>query len=104
MMLGDELANAAIAQVEEAADPDWKQAAAEAIEQVARERDFFTTDHVWMELGPSGTHEPRAMGAMIRQAAAAGVCRITDRTTKSARPCCHRRPLRVWESLWRTVG
>lgn len=98
---GEAAATAAIQQVAEAADEDWMQAAMEAVERAARKYPLFTTDHVWSELKTGcSTHERRAMGAVMRLAATAGVCRITDHTIKSGRVTCHRRPLRVWRSLY----
>jgi hypothetical protein len=43
--------------------------------------------------------EPRAIGAMMTNAAKAGVIAPTNRYTPSARPECHRRPVKIWKSL-----
>lgn len=99
---GEEAAEEAIERVEEHANPDWKQAAFEAVERVAREKPYFTTDHVWAALyrEDTATHEPRAMGAIMRQAQAAGICRkAAVLPQKSALASCHRRPKQVWQSL-----
>lgn len=45
------------------------------------------------------THEPRALGALMREAARAGDIEATDAWALSERVACHRRPLRVWRSL-----
>ena len=88
----------ALARVKEHADKEWKAEAMRAVVRVARERGRFTTDDVWAVLGESGTHEPRAMGAIMRQAARNGWVRATDEYVRSSRVACHARPLRVWES------
>jgi len=49
--------------------------------------------------GVEGTHEPRAMGAVMRSLARARVIEATDRTVESVRKANHRRPVRVWKSL-----
>jgi len=92
----------AIAQVSEAASPFWKATAIGAVSSLARAKDFFTTDDVW-RLAPCTTHEPRAMGGVMRQAASLGICVATDRYEQSERVACHRRPLRVRQSLLREV-
>jgi len=67
---------------------------------LASERQRFTTDEVWARLDPDmRTHEPRAMGAMMRQAAKAGLITATDGYEQSTRPECHARPVRVWQSV-----
>ena len=100
MSLEDALAarDAAIDQVEAHADAEWKRHALEAVARLARERRRFTTDDVWAVMGKVGTHEPRAMGAVMRQAFRLGLVRGTEDYVKSKRVACHGRPLRVWES------
>ena len=88
----------AIQRVDEHASDAWKAEAMRAVVRVARERRRFTTDDVWAVLGESGTHEPRAMGAIMLQAARDGWVRATDDYVRSNRVACHARPLRVWES------
>lgn len=89
-----------MARVEQHADDVWKREALAAVVRVARERGRFTTDDVWQALDgvEAGTHEPRAMGAVMRQAARQGWVRATDGYVRSSRVACHARPLRVWES------
>ena len=98
---GEQACEEAIAQVDEHANPDWKQAAFEDGERVARKLPFFTTDPIWAELAEDSawTHEPRAMGAVMRSLVGAGVCRKTERTVKTIRVAAHRRDLRIWQSL-----
>ena len=93
----------AIDRVEKNADTEWAEAAYLACCLVAECEIEFTTDSVWdmiAHLFPQyATHEPRAMGAVMRRAARDGKIVSTDEYWKSARAECHRRPLTVWESL-----
>lgn len=94
----------AIALVEQHADGDWMSVAARAIKIIAGGRDQFTTDAVWALLDAWGAfppHEERAMGAAMRAAARDGLCVATTEHRLSSRPACHRRPIRVWQSLLR---
>jgi hypothetical protein len=80
-------------------DADWIARALLAVQTAALGSDTFTTDDLWayVEL----PREPRAMGAIMIMATKAGFCEASDRTVKSTRPNCHRRPLRIWKSLLR---
>lgn len=89
----------AIRRVESNADEKWKADAFQAVASIAREQSFLTTDDVWGKVSGDGTHEPRAMGAIMRQAASAELIEATERYEQSGRVACHRRPLRVWRSL-----
>jgi len=94
----------AIALVEQHASEDWMNSAARAIKVIAKGRDKFTTDAVWALLDAWGTlppHEGRAMGAAMRAAVRDGICWATEEHRLSARPACHRRPVRVWQSRLR---
>jgi hypothetical protein len=97
-----EARNQAIEQVETNAQPTWKLHCEAAIRWLAKTRPEFTTDDVWelmnQRLNPM-PHEPRAIGAMMTNAAKAGWIAPTDRYTPSARPECHRRPVKIWKSL-----
>jgi hypothetical protein len=93
--------DAAIEQVEDAASAAWKAEAFVAVARVCETREEFTTDAVWAMLDERGVaipREPRAMGAIMRRAVTAGLCLPTDRTSKSVRIECHRRPLQIWAS------
>ena len=99
---GAKLRDHAIAQVEENASLDWMSAAARAIKLLAQGREKFTTDAVWALLDAWGTlppHEERAMGAAMRSAGRDGMIVATPEHRLSSRPACHRRPIRVWQSL-----
>jgi hypothetical protein len=85
-------------EVEDHADTDWKAEAMRVIRDLAERRATFTTDDVWQRLGHVSTHEPRALGALMKRAASAGVIRATDGWAVSSRPECHGRPVRVWRS------
>ena len=93
----------AIDRVERNADSEWKSGAYLACCLAAESLIEFTTDDVWayMEtLFPSlSTHEPRAMGAIMRRAARDGKVCATGEYTLSKRAECHRRPVMLWESL-----
>jgi hypothetical protein len=87
----------ALGRVEEAAPEEWKMAARRAILRLARTRPTLTTDDVWRALDGHVPPEPRALGAIMRQSS--DILLRTERTVNSTRPECHRRPVRVWESL-----
>jgi hypothetical protein len=85
-----------------AAAPAWRTWFAQAIVEVAKKKPFFTTDDVERlrihRAGPT-THEYRAIGPLMLEAARNGVCAATDDWAESRRRVNHRRPLRVWQSL-----
>lgn len=87
-----------LAAVEAHANPDWKDEAERVIDLLAATCQQFTTDDVWQRLGHVSTHEPRALGALMKRAASRGVIRATDGWATSTRPECHGRPIRVWRS------
>lgn len=101
VQLGLSLRDAALAQVELAADDNWKDAAMQAVKEIAASRGEFTTDHVWEALQGLGvaTHEHRAMGAVMRSACSEGLIEKTNRVVPTMRPGAHRRPVTVWRSL-----
>jgi hypothetical protein len=76
--------------------------AVEAVRGLAVARPRFTTDDVWQALQALGGvtfPEPRAMGAVMRRAEREEYIRATEAHVLSKRKECHRRPLRVWESV-----
>lgn len=92
----------AVERVDTHAEVEWKAAAAEAIEYVARRRPELTTDAVWYLLDHAGIaepHERRALGPRMQAAARAGWIEPTDRRRNSIRAACHTRELRIWRSL-----
>lgn len=95
-------ADAAIASADDALSVYWRRAALEAVESVARWRETFTTDDVWklLEREDRGRPaEPRAMGAIMRHAVAAGYCEPTADWVATGHIKSHNRPRRVWRSL-----
>lgn len=88
----------AIDTVELHVNPEWKAEAMQAVELLATLHHTFTTDAVWA-LIKSETHEPRAMGAIMRTATKNGIITPTDIHMPSLRKASHRRPVRVWQSL-----
>lgn len=91
----------AIDRVERNADSHWKVAATNCVMTLARTNAEFTTDDVWSLLvgWPESTHEPRAMGPVMRKVANAGIIEATDQYRQSERKECHARPVKVWRSL-----
>ena len=97
---GAELRDAAVTQVAEAADPDWMEAALDALYQAATELERVTSDDVWKRLPDDvETHEHRAMGAVFTKAAALEWISYTEATRPTRRSVAHRNPKRVWKSL-----
>ena len=98
--------DAAIAQVEANANGQWKEAAFAAVERVCRQKQTFVVDDVWIEFHRSdgieqaeyGTHERRAMGAVMKRAERVGLCENTGQYRVSARKTCHRNPRSLWRS------
>lgn len=101
VLTAERAADEAIERVGRNADPNWKQAALEAVCIIALDRrQRFTTDDVWELLDQQGvraTHEPRALGAVIRTAQSKGLIQSTGEYVKSKRIECHGRPVMVWE-------
>lgn len=90
----------AINRVENHANPTWKEVAYLTAIRVARTKRYFISEDVWDAL-PSdiGTHEPRAMGAIMRRLRKEQVIEPTDQFVTSPSPLGHGRPSRVWKSL-----
>ena len=82
------------------ADQVWRRTATEVLEQVAASRDHFTADDLWDLLEPLGldTHDHRAMGSVLRDAARRGVITKTNTTRPSARSTRNGGDVRVWSS------
>ena len=93
----------AINRVEANANAEWRVAAYKACCLCAQQWIELSTDDVWElmdALFPDcRTHEPRAMGAIMRQAARAGKIEASGEYFKSRRPQCHGRPVAIWDSL-----
>jgi hypothetical protein len=89
----------AIAQVATATNPEWFAECYRIVVATATNTKEFTTDDIWQALADAHLptpHEPRAIGAVLRHAAANKLIRPTDRYRPSHRVACHARPIRVW--------
>lgn len=90
-------ADLAIDGVEANAHPTWLDLA-RAVVLAQPPGSLFTTDVVWVALGDTDvrTHEPRALGAVMRGLQRDGDVVNTRRYEPSQRPKCHARPVPVW--------
>lgn len=89
----------AVTRVASNADPEWIEHTLHVIWCLAVAQDEITTDDIWQTIGDvAATHEPRALGAVMKKAAAKGWVSPTDRYRPSSRPACHARPVRIWAS------
>lgn len=88
----------AIDRVEANAHDLWLAAARQVLEDLCATHDTITSDDLWLALADRdvATHEPRAMGAVLRQAARDGLISGTRQYRPSVRPECHARPIREW--------
>ncbi len=91
-------ANAAIAGGERNASPDWRRRAVEIIAAMDPGREFMAED-VTTRLASEGvtTHDPRAMGAVMRDAQRRG---LAERIGWAPAASSHGSP----KVLWRRVG
>jgi hypothetical protein len=89
----------AIAAVDEHADDEWKDRALEAVRRTALVLDEFISDDIWTTAGLDRPRESRAMGPVLRRAAALGYIEKTGKALPSAQG--HLRPVHVWRSLLR---
>lgn len=96
---GPELADEAIQRAAENADREWYRSALDIVWSLGN---TFTTDDVWAALdrhGEPAPHEPRALGAVMRDARKRGWIAPTSEYRQSTRPECHGRPVRVWKAV-----
>jgi hypothetical protein len=80
----------------------WRDAMRGITEDIARAREFFTSDAVFYLAGKRNMpfiHDRRAYGPVIMQARRDGICEPTDRFIQCRRESRHAAPLRVWRSL-----
>ena len=102
MTKAKKLRDAALNQVEQNANQEWKDAALEIIHELSRHKvgQSITSDVVWLILSfehPNlKTHQPSAMGAIFRRAASLGYIHPSREFVQSERPSSHARPIRVW--------
>lgn len=88
-------ADLALVDVEANAAPTWLDVARGIVRAMPPGHEF-TTDDVWVSLGDVRTHEPRAMGAVMRGLQRDGVIVNTRQYRPSERAECHARPIPVW--------
>ena len=89
----------AIDRAEDHAAGDWLEAAFDAGVRLASNRRTLVSEQVFDLIPDVSTHEPRAMGAVMRRLRNAGYIAPTDTFVKSPSPRGHGRPSRVWRSL-----
>lgn len=96
----EELAARAIAQAEANAKNEWKTWASRAVWEVANMKEYFTTDDIWAFLDQIEvtTHDPRALGGIMRTVARKGWCQRDGRHVHTKRPVGHARPIPVYLS------
>jgi hypothetical protein len=90
----------AIDRAEEHADVAWRQAAYDSGRRLAAIRATLISEDIFASMAGTGlaTHEPRAMGAIMRRLHKDGLIEPTDRFVTSPSPVGHKRPSRVWRS------
>ena len=83
------------------ADLAWKDTARQVLLETALLKDELTSEDVWQRLSSHDveTHEPRAMGAVMKWGAAQHVIEPTDRFVSGTAVSRHKAPIRVWRSL-----
>lgn len=96
--LGEYLKAKGMYDAETGADPEWRVRAARAIIRVAKEKETFTTDDVWLT-GLDKPREPRALGPEMASAQVAGIIEATNVFKLTAQASRHRAPVRFWKSL-----
>lgn len=89
----------AVDRVERHAAKAWKEHAYEQGLRIAQSKQFFTSLDI-IDAIPKDvvTHEPRAMGAIMRRLAHEGICIRTNDYVASHLRRNHNRPVRVWHS------
>lgn len=92
----------ALGRVEANAPMDWKTAARLAVIRVAQTRAEFIAADVADEIArchpTAKTHEPRALGAVMRWAARVGMIEATGRVRPCGRASQHNTPVAIWRS------
>lgn len=98
--------NEAIQRVDKAANELWKDTCLEAIKEACRRWETFTSEDVADILDETNTHthEPRAMGAMMRKAQSLGYCTPTAEFVPSHRTTSNSYTKRVWRRRFTPNG
>jgi hypothetical protein len=87
----------AIERVDDHADPEWKDAALDAVHAAALQYALLTSEHVIPLIDPRfQTHDLRALGPVFRRGVKAGWIVNNETIAKSARR--HMSPITVWRS------
>jgi hypothetical protein len=85
------------------ADPEWKRIILICVLEVAKRKPYFTADDVeryrLANYPNHTTHEHRALGPIMLEAAVLEYCVKTQDWVESTQRINHRRPMRVWWSL-----
>lgn len=90
----------AIARVKANADEEWYAAALDALHDLARSREAFTADELQPLLAGLGRpHEPRVVGAVMREGARRHWITKTDEYRPSSLARNHAAPRVLWRSL-----
>lgn len=87
----------ALAQVADAADPNWMAAAWDALVEYLRTHEVFFSDEFWSEANLPRPKESRALGPVILRAAREGLMRKSGQFRKSVASHMTEKP--VWDSL-----
>ena len=82
-------------------DAEWRDRMLETVRRTAEALPDFISDSVWAQASSQDRAfpKPKALGAVMLQAAKLGWIRRTDRTRTTANTARHRSPAPVWESL-----
>lgn len=84
------------------ADKTWADTMLELVRWTCREQLYFTADDIFGRVdampGMSKTHDLRAFGPVMKDAAKRGYCEKTDRVRESSRKSLHASPRAIWRS------
>jgi hypothetical protein len=96
-----ELTDCAIEAAVDAADPAWRDTAIRVVRGLCMSQATLSADDIWNALKAynEATHEPRALGGILRHCAKLGYCKVSDQYIKSRLPQRHSRPIPLWYSL-----
>jgi len=89
-----------IQQAKENANRLWYDAALRIVYDLCASRREFTADTFWDEMGKTmhKTHDGRAFGSIMKEAARNGWCRKSGEFTKTKRRNCHGSDIPIWTS------
>lgn len=91
----------AVDRVEENAHAEWLAFALLTVRHLGLLGGEFSTDQVWerLDMFDVHTHEPRAMGAVMKRAVRDGLIEPTGRYVRSSRRECHARPVQTYRGV-----